>query len=411
MTQWYYADAQRERQGPIDTDTLVARLSQGIIDRSSLVWREGLPQWVALREVAAELGVDTAVPATPEPTGYTSVDVPGSEPQATVYPTSAPADNAPAAVAPFADSAADASLAQTESGLADHPAAVDQHQIPPTEHAAPADPVAWSTTPAEAATPPAASSPTLTKTSDAPATPADASSQTPADVPIPSAWDSVAAAAPTASVALQDAPVVYAGLWRRVAASILDSFVTTFAVYLIVIPLVFVVALATTRGDSGSALDDGSALGIAIMVVSYGIGLAIPTLYFAWMQSSRHQASLGKLACGIKLVRADSNGGRVGFWRNVLRYLAYMLISVLTLGIGAIVAAFMAGMTQRKQAPHDKVCETLVVDRWAFTDHPERQSTGLDTVTIVVLAIYAVIVVIGVIFAAIMIAAIGMSQN
>lgn len=65
MTQWYYADAQRERQGPIDTDTLVARLSQGIIDRSSLVWREGLPQWVALREVAAELGVDTPVPAPP----------------------------------------------------------------------------------------------------------------------------------------------------------------------------------------------------------------------------------------------------------------------------------------------------------------------------------------------------------
>ncbi|MBG3849027.1 DUF4339 domain-containing protein, partial [Xanthomonas hortorum pv. carotae] len=65
MTQWYYADAQRERQGPIDTDTLVARLSQGIIDRSSLVWREGLPQWVALREVAAELGVDTAVSAPP----------------------------------------------------------------------------------------------------------------------------------------------------------------------------------------------------------------------------------------------------------------------------------------------------------------------------------------------------------
>ncbi|UUF03876.1 RDD family protein [Xanthomonas hortorum] len=410
MTQWYYADAQRERQGPIDTDTLVARLSQGIIDRSSLVWREGLPQWVALREVAAELGVDTPVPAPPEPTGYAPVDVPGSEPQATVFPTSVPVDNAPAAAAPFAGSAADASLAQTESGLADHHAAVEQQQVPPSEHAAPADPAAWSTTPADAATTQAASSPILTETSDASATPAYASSQTPAGVPIPSAWESVAAA-PTATVALQDAPVVYAGLWRRVAASILDSFVTTFAVYLIVIPLVFVVALATTRGDSGSALDDGSALGIAMVVLSYGIGLTIPTLYFAWMQSSRHQASLGKLACGIKLVRADTNGGRVGFWRNVLRYLAYMLISVLTLGIGAIVAAFMAGMTQRKQAPHDKVCETLVVDRWAFTDHPERQSTGLDTVTIVVLAIYAVIVVIGVIFAAIMIAAIGMSQN
>lgn len=44
MTQWYYADAQRQRQGPVDTDTLRARLEQGVIDRSSLVWREGLAQ-------------------------------------------------------------------------------------------------------------------------------------------------------------------------------------------------------------------------------------------------------------------------------------------------------------------------------------------------------------------------------
>lgn len=58
MTQWYYADAQRQRQGPVDTDTLRARLSQGIIDRSSLVWREGLAQWVALHEIEGELGLD-----------------------------------------------------------------------------------------------------------------------------------------------------------------------------------------------------------------------------------------------------------------------------------------------------------------------------------------------------------------
>ncbi|MCC4615813.1 RDD family protein [Xanthomonas campestris pv. asclepiadis] len=414
MTQWYYADAQRERQGPVDTDTLRARLSEGLIDASSLVWREGLPQWVALGEVAAELGVATAVPMPPAPAGDASVDVPHSAPQATVDPASPPVDSAPAAATPFAGAAADAALGQTEPGLADQPAVVDHQQRPPSGHAAPADaaavdPVAWATTPADAATTPAASNPILTNTADAPATPAHASSQTPAGVPLPDAWGS--AAVPAATAALRDAPVVYAGLWRRVAASILDSLITSFAVYLIVIPLVFVVALATTRGDSGSALDDGSALGIAILVLSYGIGLAIPTLYFAWMQSSRHQASLGKLACGIKLVRADSNGGRVGFWRNVLRYLAYMLISVLTLGIGLIVAAFMAGMTARKQAPHDKVCDTLVVDRWAFTDHPERQSSGLDTVTIVVLAIYAVMLVISIVVVGFMLAAIGMSQN
>ncbi|MEB1610285.1 RDD family protein [Xanthomonas campestris pv. campestris] len=405
MTQWYYADAQRERQGPVDTDTLRARLSEGLIDASSLVWREGLPQWVALGEVAAELGIDTAAPSV----GDVPVNVAHSEPQATVHPTSIAVDHTPAADAPFAGPAADAALGRSDSGLADHPAVADHLQRPSSGQTALTDPAAWPTTPADPVATPAASSPLLTDTSHAPATPAHAVSQPPAGAPLPGAWDSVAA--PAASVALRDAPVVYAGLWRRVAASILDSLITSFAVYLIVVPLVFVVALATTRGDSGSALDDGSALGIAILVMSYGIGLAIPTLYFAWMQSSRHQASLGKLACGIKLVRADSNGGRVGFWRNVLRYLAYMLITVLTLGIGMIVAAFMAGMTTRKQAPHDKVCDTLVVDRWAFTDHPERQSRGLDTVTIVVLAIYAVLLVLTVVAVAFLLAAIGMSQS
>ncbi|CAE1139348.1 RDD family protein [Xanthomonas euroxanthea] len=413
MTQWYYADAQRERQGPVDTDTLRARLSDGLIDASSLVWREGLPQWVTLGEVAAELDVATAVPMPPAPTADADPDVPRSAPQATVDPASGAAGGTPAAAASFAAPTADAAPGQTEPGLADQHAVADHQQLPAREHAAPADaapvdPVAWATTPADAATTPAAPDPILTTTANAP-TPASTSSHPSAGVPVPDAWGS--AAAPAATVALHEAPVVYAGLWRRVAASILDSLITSFAVYLIVIPLVFVVALATTRGDSGSALDDGSALGTAILVLSYGIGLAIPTLYFAWMQSSRHQASLGKLACGIKLVRADSNGGRVGFWRNVLRYLAYMLISVLTLGIGAIVAAFMAGMTARKQAPHDKVCDTLVVDRWAFTDHPERQSRGLDTVTIVVLAIYAVLLVFSVVALAFLLTAIGMSQN
>ncbi|MEQ8034451.1 RDD family protein [Xanthomonas sp. WHRI 6106] len=425
MTQWYYADAQRQRQGPVDTDTLAARLSQGIIDRSSLVWREGLPQWVALHEVAAELGLDGARPAVPEAGGPPRVETPIDAPlSAADSADGAPAMASPVAARPVNDHAATASPAQTAvadasgsavagaavaTGLAGQSPLVDSPAHPPRDHAPSPDRPAWSAPPADATAPPPASGPSLSETAGAASAPGNAPAS--ATTPLPGAWGDPALAAPAASGALQDAPVVYAGLWRRVAASILDSLITTFAVYLIVIPLVFVVALMTTRGDSGSALDDGSALGIAILVMSYGIGLAIPTLYFAWMQSSRLQASLGKLACGIKVVRADSNGARVGFWRNVLRYLAYMLISVLTLGIGAVVAAFMAGMTQRKQTPHDKICDTLVVDRWAFTDRPELQSRGLDTVTIVVLAIYAVLLVLSIVVVAIMLATIGMSQS
>ncbi|QJD69080.1 DUF4339 domain-containing protein [Xanthomonas campestris pv. badrii] len=425
MTQWYYADAQRQRQGPVDTDTLVARLSQGLIDRSSLVWREGLPQWVALGEVTAELGLDTPLPAPVAPAadapavaatkevspaaGASAADAPAQEwsrppapavadPEAPVEPAQAAASTPPT---PATASALSGASAQGPMQSGPHPAAAQPYPSA-SEPVAPDGDASRSTSPgaADAAVqPPAAAGAAAALHPPPPAT------------PLPTAWDTPAGPAPAAGIAAPDAPVVYAGLWRRVAASILDSLVTTFAVYLIVIPLVFVLAFGAGLSDAGSALDDGSALGIALLVLSYGIGLAIPTLYFAWMQSSRLQASLGKLACGIKVVRADSQGARVGFWRNLLRYLAYMLISVLTLGIGVIVAAFMAGMSARKQAPHDKVCDTLVVDRWAFTDHPELQSKGLDTVSIVVLAIYGLLLVVSIVVVGFMLAAIGMSQR
>ncbi|MFC7521073.1 RDD family protein [Xanthomonas populi] len=404
MTQWYYADAQRERQGPIDTDKLVARLSQGIIGRSSLVWREGLPQWVALREVAAELGLDSPVTAAPEPLEVAPLVAPISDPQTKAYREE---------IAPGAPPG-------TVTGTsADTPTAADHAQISPSEqtvqseHAPLSAATPW---PASEETTSAPTAPaqgqahTAESASVAAPAPARFAASTPHITPLPSAWESPATPS-AAAVAIHDAPIVYAGLWRRVAASVLDGFVTTFAMCLIVIPLMFAVGFSANLGSAGAALDEGAGAQLAITLVSYGIGLVIPALYFAWMQSSRHQASLGKLACGIKLVRADTNGGRVGFWRNLLRYVAYALITIFTLGIGLFVSAFMAGLSARKQGLHDKVCETLVVDRWAFTDTPERQHCGLDTVTIVVLAIYAVIVGIGVIFAAILLAAIAMSQN
>ncbi len=104
MTQWYYADAQRQRQGPVDTDTLRARLTQGIIDRSSLVWREGLAQWVALHEVGAELGLDSAASAAPGSARSTPADALIDAPLPAAYPGgSASATAPPAATSPLHD--------------------------------------------------------------------------------------------------------------------------------------------------------------------------------------------------------------------------------------------------------------------------------------------------------------------
>ena len=179
--------------------------------------------------------------------------------------------------------------------------------------------------------------------------------------------------------------VVYAGFWKRFAASFIDSFVTGALSYAVQIPLMLLFGVGMAGMSTG---DDpfGTGAGVAMIVVIYVITIAVPLLYFSWMHSSSMQASLGKMAVGIKVVRSD--GQRITFWRAFGRYWA-MIPSALILMIGYL----MAGFTERKQALHDMICDTLVVDKWAYTEHPEWQRDELGTVTVVILALAGLAIV------------------
>lgn len=183
--------------------------------------------------------------------------------------------------------------------------------------------------------------------------------------------------------------VVQAGLWKRFAASFIDNIVTTVLSYALMIPLMLIGVGMMGAGGSDNPMAAGA--GLAAILVMYPILILAPCVYFGWMQSSSMQASLGKLAVGIKVVR--TRGERAGFWRNFLRSLAYVLFSALTCGLGVLISALMVAFTERKQALHDMMCDTLVVDKWAFTAHPERQREELGTVTIVILVLAAVVIV------------------
>lgn len=188
------------------------------------------------------------------------------------------------------------------------------------------------------------------------------------------------AAVTAGPVVLAGAEVVHAGFWKRFAAMVIDGFVTAAASWAIQIPLLLAVGAA--GAFSADALG-GASLGI--IVLSYGVGILLPLVYFAWMHSSSSQASLGKMAVGIKVCRGS--GERIGFWRAFWRYIAYFATVALSLGIGGLVSALTTGLSQRRQALHDMICDTLVVDKWAFTERPELQRRELGTVTWVVLVI------------------------
>ncbi|MFX1725400.1 RDD family protein [Stenotrophomonas sp. AS1] len=169
--------------------------------------------------------------------------------------------------------------------------------------------------------------------------------------------------------------VVYAGFWKRYAAYFIDYILLT----VVTLPLSMIINL-TGAGSGNESVQ--VALTLVVMLLSMVISIG----YYAGFHASRGGATLGKMAVGIKVVRG--NGERISFLRAFCRYLA-TIVSSLILMIGFIMAAF----TERKQALHDMMCDTLVVDKWAFTEHPELQQRGLGTVTIVILVLAALAMV------------------
>jgi uncharacterized RDD family membrane protein YckC/Tfp pilus assembly major pilin PilA len=137
---------------------------------------------------------------------------------------------------------------------------------------------------------------------------------------------------------------LYAGFWRRFAAYLIDYIIVV--VMAVIAAAIFGVLYAVmTGGDSGE-------LGIFVTL------LAVWWLYYALMESSQKQATLGKMALGIKVT--DESGVRISFASASLRLFAKIL-SGLLLAIGFLMAAF----TKKKQALHDMAAGCLVVNEKA----------------------------------------------
>lgn len=129
----------------------------------------------------------------------------------------------------------------------------------------------------------------------------------------------------------------YAGFWLRFVALIIDGII-------LAIPRTIVAFVLLAIGLSQGAVN------LLVAVLS----LLLYWFYFATMESSANQGTLGKMALGLKVT--DENGNRLSFGSATGRYFG-KLVSTITLGIGYI----MAGFTQRKQALHDLMAHTLVV--------------------------------------------------
>jgi uncharacterized RDD family membrane protein YckC len=139
----------------------------------------------------------------------------------------------------------------------------------------------------------------------------------------------------------------YAGFWLRFAAFVIDTILVT----IVNGAIGFVLGILFAVAQGGQPSQDSL---MVLQVFSGLVGLIIQAAYFAGMESSANQATLGKMALGIKVV--DLDGRRISFLRALGRYFAKIL-SGLICAIGYIMAAF----TEKKQGLHDMIAGTLVV--------------------------------------------------
>lgn len=98
-------------------------------------------------------------------------------------------------------------------------------------------------------------------------------------------------------------------------------------------------------------LEEGS---ITYFVIYIPFVLALNWLYFAYLESSPTQATLGKKAMNIRVV--STSGERISFKQGSVRYFAKILSAIILL-IGFIMILF----DKDKQGLHDKLANTYVV--------------------------------------------------
>lgn len=134
------------------------------------------------------------------------------------------------------------------------------------------------------------------------------------------------------------------GFWRRLGAYVIDAVILG-VIGGIIQAIIGAIVHASGADTTGTTVRSGL------------IGLILELAYFGFLWA-RYGQSVGYMALGIRLVRAD--GGPISGGLAVLRALLIYLSFAICL-IPAIISAFMIGLGSRKQAIHDLMLNTLVV--------------------------------------------------
>jgi len=155
----------------------------------------------------------------------------------------------------------------------------------------------------------------------------------------------------------------FAGFWLRFVAYIIDTIIIYSLQFFIFAPVFGWLGISfAARSTDFENLSDAEAMGIigamaAVSSATLILTSVIALLYWTMMESSKYQATVGKLALGLRVT--DMDGKSLDFAKALVRNLCKIL-SAMIMGLGYIIAGF----TEKKQGLHDIIASTLVVKKY-----------------------------------------------
>lgn len=165
----------------------------------------------------------------------------------------------------------------------------------------------------------------------------------------------------------------YAGFWLRFCAAFIDWLITLIPTYAANL------GIATVMGQSRAFLGGKGLRTPLAIFLSNLVNFTIELAYFAFQESGRHQATIGKRTVGIYVTAIDGQrltwnnavGRILGKYFTLPGLIAWQIlimsnppIATYILLITFIVVAVqfgMAGLVDNKQAGHDVLAKTLVM--------------------------------------------------
>jgi uncharacterized RDD family membrane protein YckC len=148
----------------------------------------------------------------------------------------------------------------------------------------------------------------------------------------------------------------FAGFWIRLVSHFFDGILL--GIPMIIIQSIILMSVTGTFSLEVWLMEDELTIVQTVTYLSFTFfsHIVLSIIYYAVMESSKYQGTLGKLMLGLKVT--DEEGNRIGFWTAFGRLLSKTFLSGI-LFIGYIMVAF----TKKKQGLHDLIVSTVVIKK------------------------------------------------